>query len=325
MRRRELVMLLGAAALAQPAFSQDNRPGLARIGFIGNGPASEHRLRDAFVAGLRDHGFVEGQDCTVLNRFAEGELDRLLALAEDLVRENVDVIVLAGPAAIRAAQSATSTVPIVVAITGDPVVAGFVRSLAHPGGNLTGLSMNNTEISGKHLELLQETTPSITRVAALVDASLMIANGLSEVELAAQSLGLALQVLRVTMDDLDRAFAAAERERAQAMLVLPTPRFNFQSRRARLADLALRHGLPSMYEEAAYVRDGGLMSYGPSFEDMYRRAAVYVAKILKGVKPGDLPIEQPAKFELAVNLRTAKALGLAIPQSILARADELIE
>jgi putative ABC transport system substrate-binding protein len=325
MRRREFVMLLGAAALSQPAFSQESRPGLARIGFIGNGPASEHRLRDAFVAGLRENGFDEGRDCTIVNRFAEGEPDRLPALAQDLVREKVDVIVLAGPAAIRATESATSTVPIVVAITGDPIAGGFVPSLAHPGGNLTGLSMNNTEISGKRLELLQETTPSMTRVAALVDASLMVANGLSEVESAARSLGLALQVLRVTMDDLDRAFAAAQRERAQAMLVLPTPRFNFQSRRARLADLALRHGLPSMYEEAAYVRDGGLMSYGPNFEDMYRRAAAYVAKILKGAKPGDLPIEQPAKFELAVNLRTAKALGLTIPQSILARADELIE
>ena len=324
MRRRKFVMLLGAAALAQPAFSQESRPGLARIGFIANGPASEHRLRDAFIAGLREHGLVEGQDCTVLTRFAEGELDRLPALVEDLIGEKVDVIVLAGPPAIRAAQSATSTVPIVVAITGDPVADRFVPSLAHPGGNLTGLSMNNTEISGKRLELLKETTPSMTRVAALADASLVMA-GLSEVEAAAQSLGLALQVLRVTMDDLDGAFATAQREGAQAMLVLPTPRFNFQSRRARLADLALRHGLPSMYEEAAYARDGGFMSYGPGFEDMYRRAAVYVARILKGVKPGDLPIEQPAKFELAVNLRSAKALGLAIPQSILARADELIE
>jgi putative ABC transport system substrate-binding protein len=322
-RRREFVMLLGAAALARPAFSQESRPGIARIGFIGNGPASEHRLRDAFGAGLRENGLVEGRDCTVVTKFAEGESDRLPALVQDLIREKVDVIVLAGPSAIRAAQGVTSTVPIVVAITGDPVADGFVPSLAHPGGNLTGLSMNNTEISGKRLELLRETAPSMTRVAVLADASLVM--GLSEVEAAAHSLGIALQVLRVTMDDLDRAFAAAEREGAQAMLVLPTPRFNFQSRRARLADLALRHGLPSMYEEAAYVRDGGLMSYGPSFEDMYRRAAVYVAKILKGVKPGDLPIEQPAKFELVLNLKTAKALGITVPQSLLARADEAIE
>ncbi len=324
MRRREFVMLLGAAALAQPAVAQESRPGLARIGFISNGPVSEYRLRDAFVAGLRENGFVEGQDCTIVNRFAEGELDRLPALAQDLVRERVDVIVVAGPAAIRAAESATGTLPIVVAVTGDPVAYGFVPSLAHPGGNLTGLSMNNTEISGKRLELLKETTPSMTRVAVLVDASLVMA-GLSEVEAAARSLGVALQELRVTMDDLDRAFAAAQRERAQAMLVLPTPRFNFQSRRARLADLALRHSLPSMYEEASYVRDGGLMSYGPSFEDMYRRAAIYVAKILKGVKPGDLPIEQPAKFELVVNLKTARALGLEVPPSLLVRADEVIE
>jgi putative ABC transport system substrate-binding protein len=323
-RRDVITVLLGAAALARPALAQESRPGIARIGFIGNGPASEHRLRDAFGAGLRENGLVEGRDCTVVTSFAEGESDRLPSLVQDLVREKVDVIVLAGPSAIRAAQSVTSTVPIVIAVAGDPVADGFVPSLAHPGGNLTGLSMNNTEISGKRLELLKETTPSMTRVAALVDASLVMA-GLSEVEAAAHSLGLALQVLRVTMDDLDRAFAAAQRERAQAMLVLPTPRFNFQSRRARLADLALRHGLPSMYEEAAYVRDGGLMSYGPSFEDMYRRAAVYVAKILKGAKPGDLPIEQPAKFELVLNLKTAKALGIAVPQSLLARADETIE
>jgi ABC-type uncharacterized transport system substrate-binding protein len=191
-RRDVITVLLGAAALARPALAQESRPGIARIGFIGNGPASEHRLRDAFGAGLRENGLVEGRDCTVVTSFAEGESDRLPALVQDLLRQKVDVIVLAGPSAIRAAESVTSTVPIVIAVAGDPVADGFVPSLAHPGGNLTGLSMNNTEISGKRLELLKETTPSMTRVAALVDASLVMA-GLSEVEAAAHSLGLALQ------------------------------------------------------------------------------------------------------------------------------------
>jgi putative tryptophan/tyrosine transport system substrate-binding protein len=191
-RRDVITVLLGAAALARPALAQESRPGIARIGFIGNGPASEHRLRDAFGAGLRENGLVEGRDCTVVTSFAEGESDRLPALVQDLLRQKVDVIVLAGPSAIRAAESVTSTVPIVIAVAGDPVADGFVPGLAHPGGNLTGLSMNNTEISGKRLELLKETTPSMTRVAALVDASLVMA-GLSEVEAAAHSLGLALQ------------------------------------------------------------------------------------------------------------------------------------
>ena len=324
MKRRTFMIAMGAAAaLARSAFGQNDR-GRPRIGFLGNGPASEHRL-DAFVAGLRENGLIDGREVTVTSRFADGDLDRLPTLVEELVRAKIDVIVVAGPVAVRAALKAANTMPIVVAVTGDPIAAGFVPNLAHPGGKLTGLSMNDTDIAGKRIELIKELTPSIARIAALYDASSTIANVLPNVESAAQSLGIALEALPVTLDDLDRAFAAAQREHAQAVLVLPTPLFNIRSRRQQLASLALRYRLPSMYEEALYVRDGGLMSYGPDFADMYRRSAGYVAKILRGAKPGDLPIEQPTKFQFAVNLKTAQALGITVPQSLLAQADEVIE
>ena len=224
------------------------------------------------------------------------------------------MIVTAGPQPIAAVKNATATIPIVMAIVSDPVTYGFVDSLSRPGGNLTGLSMVNTELSSKRLELLKEAVPDIARVAVFTDPT-MGTQGLTETASTARVLGLELQVLRLTAGEIERGFVQAE----------PTPFYNLGEVRQRLGALALRYRLPSMCEEIAFVRDGCLLSYGPDFGAMWRRSAVYVDKILKGAKPADLPVEQPTKFELFVNMNTAKALRLTVPQSILARADEVIE
>ena len=277
---------------------------------------------DAFRQGLADLGWIERQTIQIEYRWAEGDLGRHPRLAAELAALKVDVMVLAGTAAARAAMQATRTIPIVVALVGDPVADGLVRSLAKPGGNLTGLAWQTGDLVTKQLQLLQETVPRATQVAAIGHAANPAAR--STLEPAARSLGVQVHLTDIEAPaDIAGVFEAMERRRAEVLLVLPSPMF--YAERRRLAELAARHRLPAVYETRDFVDAGGLMSYGPSFPDMYRRAATYVDKILKGAKPGDLPMEQPTKFEFVINLKTAKALGLTIPPAVLARADALIQ
>ena len=325
-RRLLLAALLGvfggSVARGQAGVPDRDRP--ARIGILLSNARIFAPAEHPVFVGLREAGWLDGQNATLILRDAEGQAGRLPQLAADLVATNPDVIITAGPQAVLAAKNATSTIPTVFAIISDPVTYGVVASLAHPGGNLTGLSMVNTVLSSKRLELLREVAPGITRVAVFTDPT-MGPQGLPETKAAAASLGLDLQVLNTRPPEVESAFAEALQGRAQALLIMPTPFFNVREIRQQLAELALRQKLPSMCEEVAYVRDGCLLSYGPDFAEMWRRSAIYVDKILKGAKPADLPVEQPTKYSLFVNLKTATALGLIIPPAILARAEEVIE
>jgi putative ABC transport system substrate-binding protein len=324
--RRRFVLTSVAGALVVPLGAAAQQAGkVYRVGFLGNlKPALVSQELDAFKQGLRELGWVDGQNLSIEYRWAEGDLDRLPPLALELVKASVDVILVAGGAGVRAALQATRTIPIVSAITGDVVAAGFAASLARPGGRLTGLAVQFEDLASKQLQILTETVPTVVRVAILhhtIPPNLVI---LKATEAGARALGLKGRVFEIRdMSDLEGAFRSARAERADAMYVLPSPTFN--QNRARLAELALKHRLPGIYESKGYVDAGGLMSYGPSFSDLYRRSASYVDRILKGAKPGDLPIEQPTKFELVINLKTAKALGLTIPPSLLARADRVID
>jgi putative ABC transport system substrate-binding protein len=284
-----------------------------------------HPLLEAFRQGLRDLGYVEGQNLVIEDRYAEESLERLPDLVAELVRLKVDVIVAGGAHAIRAAQHATHTIPIVMAGTADPVAQGFIASLAHPGGNITGLSDLGSELPGKQLEILQEMVPQSTRVAVLANpASPYYASWMNNLTVAAQVLGLQLRVVELRhVDTLDTTFAAMTQAGADALIVLPDSTL-IDSLGGRIADLAATHRLPAMYAWRRHVDAGGLMSYGPSPLDTQRRAATYVDKILKGAKPADLPVEQSTKFELIINLKTAQALGLTVPPSILFQADEVI-
>jgi len=288
-------------------------------------PVANKRLEAGLRKGLRDLGYVEGQNLVIVSRYAEGKLERLPALAAELVQSRPDVIVTAGPQAIQAVKQATDTLPIVMASIADPVAEGLVASLARPGGNLTGMAFQNPELTVKRLELLTQAVPKARRIAVLWDSTgLRRASGLSELQAAALSLGLTLQVLDVRGPaDFDAAFGAARRGRADALVVL-SGSLLFVHRQA-LVDLAARSRLPATYFSREFVDAGGLMSYGPSFPDMYRRSAAYVDKILKGAKPADLPVEQASLFELIVNLKAAKTLGLTLPPSLVQRADEVIQ
>jgi putative ABC transport system substrate-binding protein len=268
---------------------------------------------------------VEGKNIVIEWRFAEGKLDRLPALAAELVRLKVDVIVTAGPPATRPAKEATSTIPIVMAQDSDPVANGFVASLARPGGNITGLSTLAPEISGKQLELLKETVPRLSRAAVFGNSTRPgNAQTLREVELAAGALKVKLQSLDVLdPKDIETAFREARKGRADVVLVLANPVAT--SHRTQLVDLAAKSRLPAIYYATEFVEDGGLMFYGASYIDLYRRAATYVDKILKGRKPADLPVEQPMKFEFIVNLKAAKQIGLTIPPNVLVRATKVIK
>ncbi|RPH54073.1 MAG: ABC transporter substrate-binding protein [Acidobacteria bacterium] len=274
---------------------------------------------------LRDLGYVEGQNITIEFRSSEGKYERLPDLAAELVRLKVDVIVAPANENVVVARQATRTIPIIMAGSFDPVESGLVASLARPGGNVTGLSFRAPEIEGKRLELLKEIAPRVSRVAVLSNpTNRAIHSSLAEVEVAARSLRVQVQILEARgPDEFQGAFAAMTRERAGALLVFPDGMFLLH--RTRIADLAAKSRLPAMYGVREFVDAGGLVSYAPSLRDNLRRAATYVDKILKGAKPADLPIEQPTKFELVINLKTAKALGLTIPQSLLARADQVIE
>ena len=330
MDRRAFLAGTGAVLLAAPLAADAQQAGkVPRIGFLRTtSPSDRPHLLDAFRQGLRELGWVEGQNIVIGYRFAEGRLDRLPDLAAELVRLKVDLIVSGGTQGVTAAKNATETIPIVmIAGSADPVGLGLIASLARPGGNITGVSysVGGLEILGKQLELLKETVPKIRRMAILSNAANPIQPlAIRDVNVAARSLGVQLQLLEARgPNEFDAAFAAMATERVGALLVLSDTIFN--SHRTRLADLAARSRLPAAYGVRESVEAGGLMSYGPSLRDLYRRSATFVDKILKGAKPADLPVEQPTKFELVINLKTAKALGLTIPPSLLGRADEVIQ
>jgi ABC-type uncharacterized transport system substrate-binding protein len=311
-------------ALCVPAQAQ--QPGkVFRIGWLGGASASAIALRvDAFRQGLRELGYVEGKNIVIELRYADAKLDRLPALAAELVRLKVDIIVTGGPLPTRSAKQATSTIPIVMAFDTDPVGNRFVDSLARPGGNITGLSDFAPEISGKGLELLKDIVPKLSRVAVLGTSNRPgNAQSLKEAELAAVALGVKLRQLDVlSPKDIEAAFRAAGNEHVDGALVLQSS-IHF-SQRTQIAELAVKSRLPATYPRREFVEDGGLMSYGVFISDLDRRAATYVDKILKGAKPADLPVEQPTKFELVINLKTAKQIGLTIPQRVLQRADRVI-
>ena len=301
---------------------------IARIGFLTDNLTANPHLREAFRQGLRDLGYVEGRNVVIEYRDAEGKPERFTALAAELVALKVDVIVAPTTLATVASKQATRTLPIVFATAGDPVTSGLVTSLARPGGNVTGLSILAPELVGKRLELLTQAVPEVSRVAVLWQPGAMgermDKDMLKEADVAARALGVRLHFVEARGPaDFDRAFSDMTRARAGALTVLGSTMFS--NERRRLVDLAPKNRLPAVYTSREFVEAGGLMSYGPNAADSYRRAATYVDKILKGTKPADLPVEQPTKFELVINLKTAKALGLKIPQSVLARADQVIQ
>jgi putative ABC transport system substrate-binding protein len=326
MNRRAFISGTLAFLAAPLAAEAQQAAKVPRIGYLSTGSSTANPFLEAFRQGLREAGWVEGQNVRIEYRWAEGRFDRLPALATELVRLKVDVIVAAPTASAVAAKNATGTIPIVMANAADPLELGLIASLARPGGNVTGVAYSvNLEILGKGLELLKETVPTVRRVAVLSNpANPAQASAIGHVKAAAKSLGVQLQLLPARgPDDFEGAFAAMAKERAGALLVVPESMF--VSHRTRLAELAARSQLPAAYGVREHAEAGGLMSYGPSLTANSRRAGLFVDKILKGANPADLPVEQPTKFELVINLRTAKALGLTIPPSVLARADEVIE
>jgi putative tryptophan/tyrosine transport system substrate-binding protein len=316
------VVLLAVAVMAQA--QQPGKP--YRIGFLGTASPSAVSARvEAFRQGLRELGYVEGKNIVIEYRFAEGKLDRMPDLAAELVRLKVDVIMTPGPAGTRPAKEATSTIPIVMGFDNDPIGNGFVASLARPGGNLTGLSSLAPEISGKQLELLKEIVPRLSRVAVLGNSTTPgNAQALKEIELAAGALKVQLQYLDVlATKDIETAFRAASEGRADAILALQNT--VLLSQRRHVVELAVKSHLPAIYYTTEYVVEGGLMTYSVNVTDLFRRAATYVDKILRGAKPAELPVEQPIKFEFVVNLKAAKQIGLTIPPNVLARADRVIK
>jgi len=322
------VVLTVSLTLAPLAAEAQQAAKIPRIGYLTVDLAANPDLHEAFHQGLRDLGYVEARNLVIEYRDGKGKFERLPALAAELVALKVDVIVAPGTPHALAAQQATRTIPIVLTGAGDPVASGLVSSLARPGGNVTGLSMLTPELVGKRLELLKQAVPGVSRVAVLWQpgdyGERTEKDILKEAEVTARALGVRLQVVEARgPQDFDRAFSDMTRARAGALIVLGSSMF-FTERR-RLVDLTAKHRLPGVYSARDSVDVGGLMSYGANLADMFRRAATYVDKILKGAKPGDLPVEQPTNFELVINLKTAKALGLTIPQSLLLRADQVIE
>ena len=331
MDRRTFIGSLAGGLLAAPLAAEAQQAGkVARIGYLVTGSLEslEPARVDALRQGLREHGYVEGQNILIEYRAADGRVERLPALAAELARLKVDVIVAVATPGGRAAQQATTTIPIVVVGMGDPVRDGLVASLARPGGNVTGSTFLGPELVPKRLELFKEALPSISRIAVLWHPGAFgertMGDMLKETEATSRTLGMLLQLAEVRgFGDLDRAFSAMSKERADALFVLPSTML-FNERR-RIVALAAKHRLPSMFNAREFVELGGLMGYGTNIPDLNRRAAIYVDRILKGSKPGDLPVEQPTKFELVINLKTAKTLGLTIPPSLLQRADQVIE
>jgi putative tryptophan/tyrosine transport system substrate-binding protein len=325
MKRRTFISLFGAATLWPLLARAQQTPGrVARIAYLGaSGPSTlDPRQMEGFKEGLRENGLIEGRNITVDYVWAEGNRDRLRQLAEDLANRNLDIIVTAGPQPVLALMATKTATPIVFAVVGDPVSNGIVTSLARPGGGVTGLSMSNTDLESKRIEILKETAPGITKLLILHDPTMGSA-ALAQADAAARALAIEPHVVETSdAGQFDERFASAVAGGVNGLSTLASPFFNFH--RKRLIGLAAHHRLPSIWEGAIYVRDGGLLAYGPNFPDMYRRSAAYVAKILKGAKPADLPVEQPTKFELIINLKTAKQIGLTIPPNVLARADRVI-
>jgi putative ABC transport system substrate-binding protein len=328
MRRRDFITALGGAAAAWSFTAHAQQPAMPVIGFLDSrsSDALTERLR-GFRQGLKETGHVEGENVAIEYRWAENQFDRLPALAADLVRRQVTVIATSGGvAAALAAKAATTTIPIVFTSADDPVRQGLVASLARPGGNLTGINFFNVELAAKQLELLRELVPATTRVAVLVNpaSTMNTASILRDVEAAARAMRLQIQVLNAsTSREIDAAFATFVRERPDALFVNGDSFLNV--RRVQLALLAGRHGVPAIYSGREYAEAGGLMSYGSNITDAYRQMGVYVGRILKGAKPVDMPVMQASKFELVINAQTARMLGIAVPPSLLARADEVIE
>jgi putative tryptophan/tyrosine transport system substrate-binding protein len=312
------------AALRASSEAQGKKK-IPMIGILSGGSATATaRQHDAFRNGLGELGWISDKNIALEFRYADGKPDRLASLAQELVRNKVDVIVAAAIEARRAAKQATTTVPIVMAQSGDPIAEGFVASLAQPGSNITGLTTQSTDTSGKRLELVKEVVPGVSRVVVLWNPSNSF-NALiwKETENAARSFNIRLQSAELrAVDDLEKAFALIVKDNSEALFVTRSPLTRIHA--PRIIDFAVKNRLPTMYDEKLYVEDGGLMSYGTDLLDLFRRAAFYVDKILKGAKPADLPVEQPTKFELVINLNTAKQIGLTIPPNVLARADRVI-
>jgi len=327
MQRREFITLLSGIVAAWPLAARAQQPAkIPRIGFLGNSTATmEANLIGPLRDGLRELGYEEGRNVIIEFRWADGKYDQFPALVAELLAAKVDVIMTSGTPATLAIKKATSTVPLVFIAVGDPVGTGVVPNLGRPGGNITGLSSIAPDLEGKRLELLREVVPKLSHVAFFLNpANAFHTASMRQARVAAQSLGIKLQPMEVNKSEqLDGAFASIVKEKPDALLILADR--IFLHNRKRMMEFAIQQRLPSVNAYRELVEAGGLISYGPSYEDMHRRAAVYVDKILKGTKPADLPIEQPTKFTLLINLKTAKTLGLTVPPTLVARADELIE
>ncbi|HXZ53172.1 MAG TPA: ABC transporter substrate-binding protein [Burkholderiales bacterium] len=324
-RRRKILVALAIGGVGAPLLAQQPAARVLRIGYVDTSSAHIANVRlDRLRAGLRDLGYVEGKNIVIEARWAETRYERLPALVAELLAQRLDVMVAAGPAAIQAVRQATTSLPVVMAASGDPLVFGFVQTLSRPGGNITGLSSANVDVSYKYVEILREAVPSLSAVAVLVNPGHPgHPDYLRSIQAAAQQTVRVLPIQAATAGEIDAAFSVIEQTRAGALVVLGDGLFFAQS--SRIAELAARQHLPTLFSSREPVQVGGLMSYGPNLAEQFYRAATYVDKILKGANPGDLPVEQPTTFELAINLKTAKAIGLTIGKELLLRADVLIE